>query len=171
MKAFLGKILVPDGTEGVKVNAPIAVMADEGGAACLPAAAADAPKQDAGETAAPVQSNIGGAYSGSLWPLRSLQKPNGHAPEAAHGDRIFASPLAKRMAQQAGIDLASLKGSGPNGRIVRADVEGARPGAVTRIGSANGSRTCSSIQAPALQAAVATARRANYRTGAENPAQ
>ena len=126
---ILGKILVPDGTEGVKVNAPIAVMADADGSVSADAGAA--PKQDAGETAAPVQTTS--AAPAPAAPIAVSAKANGHAPDAAKGDRLFASPLAKRMAQQAGIDLASLKGSGPNGRIVRADVEGARPGAAPGV--------------------------------------
>ena len=131
-EGILGKILVPDGTEGVKVNAPIAVMADEGGSVSADAGAA--PKQDAGETAAPVQTTS--AAPAPAAPIAVSTKANGHAPDAAKGDRLFASPLAKRMAQQVGIDLASLKGSGPNGRIVRTDVEGARPGAASPVAPA-----------------------------------
>ena len=142
-EGVLGKILVPDGTEGVKVNAPIAVMADEGGAVASDTAA---PKQDAGETAAPVQST---SAAPTPAPVAIFAKANGHAPEAAKGDRIFASPLAKRMAQQAGIDLAALKGSGPNGRIIRADVESARPGAASQTTQA---AAPAPIQAPAPQA-------------------
>ena len=145
-EGVLGKILVPDGTEGVKVNAPIAVMADEDGAVASDAAA---PKQDAGETAAPVQST---SAAPTPAPVAISAKANGHAPEAATGDRIFASPLAKRMAQQAGIDLAALKGSGPNGRIIRADVESARPGAATQTTQA---AAPAPIQAPSPQAPAA----------------
>ena len=111
-EGVLGKILVADGTAGVKVNDPIAVLVEDGESAdarpaAKPAAApaAEAPKAAAAPTPTPAP------------------KPNGHAPEAA---RVFASPLARRMASQAGIDLSTLKGSGPNGRIVRADIEAAR---------------------------------------------
>jgi len=102
-EGVLGKILVPDGTYGVKVNAPIAILIGEGESFSAPAAA----PQGAPDPAPPPA---------------ATPKPaaNGHAPEAT---RVFASPLARRMAAQAGIDLAGIKGSGPQGRIVRADIE------------------------------------------------
>ena len=118
----IAKILVADGTDGVKVNAPIAILLEEdedasaldgytpgGGAA--PAAA----KPDPAPKAAPTPA------------------PQAAAPKAtsapASGDRIKASPLAKRLAKEAGIDLASVTGSGPNGRIVKADIDGFSPSA------------------------------------------
>jgi pyruvate dehydrogenase E2 component (dihydrolipoamide acetyltransferase) len=103
-EGVLGKILVPDGTQGVKVNDPIAVLLGEGEKPGATPAAKPAPPPavEAGETA------------------QAAPAPtNGHdAPE-----RIFASPLARRMAQQSGVDLSGVKGSGPAGRIVRADIE------------------------------------------------
>ncbi len=114
-EGVLGKILVPDGTQNVKVNDPIAVLVAAG------ETAADtpkpAPKQDAGEIASPI-------HTKSAPPPAPITAPvaNGHD----HDDRIFASPLARRMAKQAGIDLKSLAGTGPNGRIVRADIEAAQ---------------------------------------------
>jgi pyruvate dehydrogenase E2 component (dihydrolipoamide acetyltransferase) len=123
----LGRILVPEGTQGVKVNEPIAVLLGEGeDEAALTAArpeTADAapmpPEQRAEPTPAPPSVPLAAA-------------PAGRAPAAeARGERIFASPLARRMAQQAGLDLAAIKGSGPQGRIVKADIDavlaGARP--------------------------------------------
>jgi pyruvate dehydrogenase E2 component (dihydrolipoamide acetyltransferase) len=113
-EGVLGKILVSDGTAGVKVNAPIAVLIETGETV---SDAKPAPKQEAGEVAAPVQNTA---------PKQEAAKPapvvNGHAS----GERVFASPLARRMAEQAGIKLAEVKGSGPNGRIVRADIEASR---------------------------------------------
>ena len=126
----LGKILVPDGTEGVAVNAPIAVLVAEGESADSAAATAapSAPRPEAkGETAPP---ESGPAAPPAAPPPEGTSsrapqaQPNGHDRE--EGERLFASPLARRMAQQAGIDLGTLKGSGPNGRIVRADVEAAQ---------------------------------------------
>ena len=114
-EGILGKILVPGGTQGVKVNDVIAVLVEEGEAvpaAGAPAAAAPAPAPVA---AAPVAVPSPGAAKGF--------DPQPDPPAA--GDRVFASPLARRMAQQAGLDLAGVKGSGPNGRIVKADVEAA----------------------------------------------
>jgi pyruvate dehydrogenase E2 component (dihydrolipoamide acetyltransferase) len=111
-EGVLGKILVADGTAGVKVNEPIAVLVEKGEA--VPSAAAPAPAPKAAAEPAPVA-------AAAPAPLA-----NGHAALAATGERIFVSPLAKRMAQQAGIDLSSLKGSGPNGRIVKADIDAAQ---------------------------------------------
>ena len=108
-EGVLGKILVVDGTEGVKVNAPIAVMVDAGEA--VPTAAAPAaPKPVAvAAAAAPI--------------VAAAAAP---APVARPADeRVVASPLARRMAAQAGVDLAALTGTGPGGRIVRADIEAA----------------------------------------------
>jgi pyruvate dehydrogenase E2 component (dihydrolipoamide acetyltransferase) len=120
-EGVLGKILVADGTAGVKVNEPIAVLVEEGEAVPSAAAPPPAPKPAA---AAPEPAK---AEAPAAAPTPApAPVANGHA----HGDeRIFASPLARRMASQAGIPLSSLKGSGPNGRIVKADVEAARGGA------------------------------------------
>ncbi len=135
-EGVLGKILVEDGTANVKVNAPIAVLVDAGEA--VPSAAPAAPRlrprrsrprprrQPPAPAAArrlPRPPRTGGAGRSS----RRGPAPvaNGHA---GPGERIFASPLARRMASQAGIDLSGLKGSGPNGRIVRADIEAAQKG-------------------------------------------
>ena len=138
-EGVLGKILVTDGTANVRVNDTIAILDDEAGAAPSPAAkpaaapeAKQAPQQDAGEVAAPVQT----ADSVAATPTPPAPHANGHDTNSPDADsKIFASPLARRMAQQAGIDLASLKGSGPNGRIIRADVDQARPGATAPAAS------------------------------------
>ena len=125
-EGVLGKILVPDGTAGVKVNAPIAVLVAEGesaDAASPPPAQAPSPQASPPAPAATPQVQAEAPKSG---PVPS-PAPNGHD----RGERIFASPLAKRMAKQAGIDLSTIKGSGPNGRIVRADIEAARGKAPT----------------------------------------
>jgi pyruvate dehydrogenase E2 component (dihydrolipoamide acetyltransferase) len=112
-EGVLGKILVADGTAGVKVNDPIGVLVEPGEKASA-AAAKPAPAQTAGEVAAPVQNT-----APPQEPAKPAPMANGHA----ESERIFASPLARRMAQQAGVTLADVKGSGPNGRIVRADIE------------------------------------------------
>ena len=112
-EGVLGKILVADGTEGVKVNEPIAILVEQGEA--VPAAApAPRPSPVAPKQEAKVPE-----------PLPRPAPPSGNGHDAAAGERIFVSPLARRMAKQAGLDLAALKGSGPNGRIVKADIEGA----------------------------------------------
>ncbi len=110
-EGVIGKILVPAGTEGVKVNVAIAVLLEDGESAAdigtsapaAPPAAVPAPAAAAAPAAAPAQA----------------------APKAASGERVFASPLARRIAAQKGLDLAAVAGSGPHGRIVKADVEGA----------------------------------------------
>ncbi|TMV14543.1 pyruvate dehydrogenase complex dihydrolipoamide acetyltransferase [Arenibacterium halophilum] len=123
----VGKILVAEGTEGVKVNTPIAVLLEDGESAddigdakAAPAKSApsEAPAADAGKEAAPK----GGSDAPA--PASAPAAPNG-----ADGNRIFASPLARRIAADKGLDLASITGSGPHGRIVKADVEAAKPGA------------------------------------------
>jgi pyruvate dehydrogenase E2 component (dihydrolipoamide acetyltransferase) len=124
-EGVLGRILVQDGTEGVKVNEPIAVLVDAGEA--VPAAAAPAPAAKASPPApAPAAPPPAAAPTPAATPaVAPAPAPNGHAEGS---ERIFASPLARRMAAQAGIDLSALKGSGPNGRIVRADIEAAQKG-------------------------------------------
>ena len=136
-EGVLGKILVADGTEGVAVNAPIAVLIEAGEA--MPS---DAPKA----TPAPAAAQPAPA---SMAPAAAPPQPAAQPAVAAPGDRVVASPLAKRMAQQAGVDLADLKGSGPNGRIVKADVEAASRGGA--------SKTSAPAAAPAKVAAPAPA--------------
>ncbi len=118
-EGVLGRILVAEGSAGVKVNAPIAVLVAEGEK--LPDGAAPAkPEAAKPEAAKP------GAAKPEPAPAAPAAKPAAATPESAdHGERIFVSPLARRMAHQAGIDLAQLSGSGPNGRIVKADIEAA----------------------------------------------
>ena len=107
-------ILVAEGTEGVKVNTPIARLKDEGGAAA-PAPKADAPK--AAPSAEPAKS-----APAQTAPVAAKAPA---APARADGGRVFASPLARRLAAQGNIDLSGVKGTGPHGRIVKRDLEGA----------------------------------------------
>ncbi|PVA10599.1 pyruvate dehydrogenase complex dihydrolipoamide acetyltransferase [Pelagivirga sediminicola] len=121
----IGKILIEAGTEGVKVNTAIAVLLEEGesaddidtsGADKKAAPAKDEPKKSAPETEAPDTEEA------------DTEEPAVEAPAApkdADGKRIFASPLARRIAADKGLDLSGISGSGPHGRIVKADVEGA----------------------------------------------
>lgn len=112
-------ILVAEGTEGVKVNTPIARLKDEGGAAApkpaeKPAAKTEeAPKAEAAPAAAEAPK------------AATPAAPAPAAPKSDSGDRIFSSPLARRIAAQNGVDLKSIKGTGPHGRIVKRDVEAA----------------------------------------------
>ncbi|MFW8634291.1 pyruvate dehydrogenase complex dihydrolipoamide acetyltransferase [Cribrihabitans pelagius] len=126
----VGKILIGEGTEGVKVNTPIAVLLEDGESADdIDTSGASggeaAPAADAGKEAAPDGgSEAPAAAKGNG---KAEVKPAPAAPEAADGSRIFASPLARRIAADKGLDLSQLKGSGPKGRIVKADVESAKP--------------------------------------------
>ncbi|MBM9401711.1 pyruvate dehydrogenase complex dihydrolipoamide acetyltransferase [Gluconacetobacter azotocaptans] len=114
----LGRILVTEGTEGVKVNAPIAILVAEG--ETVPEGGASAPAPEAPvQVSAPAKAAPAPAAAPAPTPAASAPAP------APSGARIFASPLARRIAKLKGIDLAGVKGSGPNGRIVRRDVEGA----------------------------------------------
>ena len=114
----IAKILVPEGSDEVKVGTVIALIAGEGEDAA--AAAAPAPKADA--PPAPPKADSPKADAA---PPPSPPPPPAAAKAAGGGDRIKASPLARRLAGQQGLDLAGLTGSGPGGRIVKADVEGA----------------------------------------------
>jgi pyruvate dehydrogenase E2 component (dihydrolipoamide acetyltransferase) len=119
----IGQIVVPEDTEGVKVNAVIAVLLEEGETEVKGGAAPPAPVAPKAEPApAQASSSPGPRASGAPMSAQDARGPKEH-------ERIFASPLAKRIAADKGVDLASLKGSGPNGRIVKADVESAKPGA------------------------------------------
>jgi pyruvate dehydrogenase E2 component (dihydrolipoamide acetyltransferase) len=115
----LGKILVADGAENVPVNAVIGLILEEGeDSSALEGAKAEAPAKAETPAAAPKEGPSETAPAAAP-PAR----PAAHAGNGADSGRIFASPLAKRMASQAGLDLAALQGSGPRGRIVKADIE------------------------------------------------
>jgi pyruvate dehydrogenase E2 component (dihydrolipoamide acetyltransferase) len=114
-------ILVAEGTEGVKVNTPIARLKDEGGAAAPQKSEKPAAKAEETPKAAPAAVEAPKASA----PVA----PAPAAPKSDNGDRIFSSPLARRIAAQNGVDLKSVKGTGPHGRIVKRDVEAAGKGA------------------------------------------
>ena len=111
-------ILVDAGTENVKVNALIAKLAGEGESPA-PAPKAEAPKAAAAAPAAAAPAPAAAAPAA----------PAPAAPVAADGSRVFASPLARRLASAAGLDLKGIKGTGPHGRVVKTDVEAAKSGA------------------------------------------
>jgi pyruvate dehydrogenase E2 component (dihydrolipoamide acetyltransferase) len=113
-EGVIGKILVAEGTEGVKVNDVIAVLLEDG------ESADDIGDVSAGSSAAPAPSSPEPAQSAAP----AADKPAPAAP-AKDGQRIFATPLARRIAADKGLDLTAISGSGPHGRIVKADVESA----------------------------------------------
>jgi pyruvate dehydrogenase E2 component (dihydrolipoamide acetyltransferase) len=129
----IAKILVPEGTADIAVNAPIAVLAAEG--EDVKAAAAGAP---AAGTAKPATAAAPSAASAPPPPAASVAQPPAAsaaqplqaspAPAANGHGRVFASPLARRLAKAAGIDLARITGTGPHGRIIARDVDGAKSG-------------------------------------------
>ena len=123
----IAKILVPEGTDGVKVGAPIAIMAGDGEDAG--AAAAAAPKADTPPAAPPKaapEPKADATPKAAPPPQAPVETPAAPAqPARAAGDRVKASPLARRLAQAQNIDLSSVDGSGPGGRIVRADIDAA----------------------------------------------
>ena len=146
-EGVIGKILVPDGTEAVKVNTAIAVLladdesADDIGSVPAPEAA---PAADAGNEAAPAGASEAPAAV-------AAPAPAPVAPAASDGSRIFASPLARRIAAQKGLDLAQMTGTGPHGRIVKADVE-----AATATAPAAPAPAATAPNAPAPAPALAT---------------
>ncbi len=145
-EGIIGKILVAEGTEGVKVNTAIAVLVEEGESAddiqapAEPASGSD-DKPDAKEDKAQAGGNASSA------PTESKAAP---APQAADGSRIFASPLARRIAAEKGLDLTQIKGSGPKGRIIKADVEGAT--AAPKAAPAAASAPAAAAPAPSVSA-------------------
>ena len=124
-EGVIAEIVVPEGTDNVKVGQVIAILAAEGEDA---SAAKTAPKAEAPKTEAP-KAEAAPAPAPSPAPAAPATAPAPTPATVAPGDRVKASPLARRIAAEKGVDLASVVGSGPNGRIVRVDVEGAKPGA------------------------------------------
>ncbi|MDJ0942107.1 MAG: pyruvate dehydrogenase complex dihydrolipoamide acetyltransferase [Kiloniellales bacterium] len=124
----VGKLLIAEGTEGVAVNTPIAVLLEEGEDAGAIAAA----PPPAAPAAAPAPAPAAASGNGSAPAAAAASQPSVPTPPATApsngGGRIFASPLARRMAEQAGLDIGGLKGSGPHGRIIKVDIEAALAG-------------------------------------------
>ena len=130
-EGVVAKIVVPAGTENVKVNSLIAVLVEEGEDAASAANAinSDAPKADAGQA----KEAASGSADKAAQPIAEVKadeiKTTPAKQEAASaGERVFASPLARRIAKDAGLDLGNVAGTGPRGRVVKADVETAIAG-------------------------------------------
>ncbi|ALE16467.1 Dihydrolipoamide acetyltransferase component of pyruvate dehydrogenase complex [Altererythrobacter epoxidivorans] len=124
-EGVIASIAVEEGTENVKVGTVIAVLAEDGEAV---GSAASAPKSESKPAEPAAEKETAPAQAPAPAPAASSAPAPAPTPKPS-GDRVIASPLAKRIAEQKGIDLSGLTGSGPNGRIVKADVEGAKPGA------------------------------------------
>jgi len=123
----IGKILVDEGTDNVKVNAVIAVLLQEGEDASAIGSAAPAPKAEAPKAEEPKAEQPKAEASPAPVAKAEAPKPTA-APAKSEGGRVFASPLAKRLAKEAGIDVAAISGTGPKGRVIKADVEAAKSG-------------------------------------------
>lgn len=141
-EGYLAKIMVPDGTEGVAVNAVIAVLTATKGEAVGGVAPAIAPKAEA-QKADPPKAAL---------PIAAPVPPP--VQNGADHQRIIASPLAKRMAKQAGIDLSGIKGSGPHGRIVKADLEKTHAAPAPVAAPAAASAHAPAVKAPAPAPAI-----------------
>ncbi|MCA0449905.1 MAG: pyruvate dehydrogenase complex dihydrolipoamide acetyltransferase [Proteobacteria bacterium] len=148
-EGILAKIVVAGGTEGVKVNQLIALIAGEGEDAKAVAASGGGAAAPAPKAAAPAAAPAAAAALAAA-PAKAA------APAAAHGERTFASPLAKRMAEQAGLDLSKIAGSGPGGRVVKQDIEAAAAGGGAKKSAAPAAAAASS-SAPAQAAVSASA--------------
>jgi pyruvate dehydrogenase E2 component (dihydrolipoamide acetyltransferase) len=122
----VGKLMVGEGTEGVPVNQVIAVLLEEG---------EDAAAIGSGVATAPPPAEPAAAAAETA-PAKAVPSAPPAPPVAANGKRIFASPLARRMAAQSGIELAAIQGSGPQGRIVKRDIEAALDGGVAAAAAA-----------------------------------
>ena len=129
------ELLVAEGTEGVKVNAPIARLSGEdAGAGAPPPKVSSSPDAKTSGAVSPKVTEGAKAPApepATPPPSAAPTPPPSSAGQGRSGDgqRIFASPLARRIAEQKGVDLRAVQGSGPHGRIVKADVEAAKPGA------------------------------------------
>jgi len=153
----VAKLVVPAGTEGVKVNAVIAILAAEGEDAGAAAKGGDAPAPKAeAPKAEPAKPEAAKTEPAKAEPAKTQAEPAKSAPAAAQpassdtsGERTFASPLARRIAREAGVDVSAVTGSGPHGRVVKADVEAAVAG--------GGAKKAAPAAAPTPAGAPATA--------------
>ncbi|MEQ9693221.1 pyruvate dehydrogenase complex dihydrolipoamide acetyltransferase [Shimia sp. SDUM112013] len=142
-EGIMGPILVAEGTEAVKVNTVIALLLEDG--------------EDAGDVAAATPASMAkeespAPDSGSAPQPAPAAAPV--APVSASGERVFASPLARRIAADAGVDLGSISGTGPRGRIVKKDVEAAIAGGTAAKPAPKTDSAAPATQAPAAPAAL-----------------
>ncbi len=155
------KVLVAEGTDNVKVGTVIAILAEEGEDASsistksetpVPAAKESEPKPDATDP------NDTGSESKPVERTEEQAEDHGRpadaapAPALSSGDRVKASPLARRLAADKGVDLGGVTGSGPNGRIVKADIDGAKAGAAPAKPAAVAAAAESAAPAPVAAA-------------------
>jgi len=159
-EGVMGKILIAEGTSGVKVNQAIAILIEEGeevpadAGASKPASdqSTDDQKADTEEEKVGRQEQVEPEGEGKVATTSAAPTASKGAPAPkGDGKRVFASPLARRIAADKGLDLSQLTGSGPHGRIVKADVEAAKPAA------AKSEAPSAKAEAPKMAAPVASA--------------
>src|SRR5690348_12093285 len=146
----IGKIVVPAGTEGVKVNDVIAVLLEEGENASDIKVTPNAQPEPAAKTVQPKAEAPAPPTPPKPQPAPAPAPSAAPKPAAHDGKRLFASPLARRIAEQQGLDLSRVTGSGPNGRIVRADVEKAAAGGTAKAAPAGAQRPATLPGAPSF---------------------
>jgi pyruvate dehydrogenase E2 component (dihydrolipoamide acetyltransferase) len=146
-------LLVDAGTENVKVNAVIARLAGEGESASFDTPPAAAAQDDVKKSPVPESKSPRPPEQGASAPVSKDAMPSTPAPKA-DGERVFASPLARRLAQAAGLDLKAIAGSGPHGRVIKADVDAARgkaPAAAPSVQSGAATTPAAPRQAQSLE--------------------
>ncbi|XWN33843.1 MAG: pyruvate dehydrogenase complex dihydrolipoamide acetyltransferase [Devosia sp.] len=149
----VGKILVTEGTADVPVNEPIAVLLEEGEDASAIDEAAAAPKPAAKSEDAPAPEKAEAEAPANQPAASPSPSANGAAAPQSHGERIFASPLARRLAGQEGIDLSAVTGSGPHGRIIKRDIEEAVASGTGKAAPAAAEKSAAPQAAPQKAAA------------------
>ena len=152
----VGKLLVAEGTEGVKVNTVIAILLEEGEDAgdvgdTAPAAKSTPAPAPAEKAAAPAAKTEAAAPAKAAAPQAKTSTPPPAKAAAAEGDRVIASPLARRMAAQADLDLTTISGSGPGGRIVKADIEAVLSGGAPAKRQTGAAPSAPTAAPPAMQ--------------------
>ncbi|GEO83267.1 MULTISPECIES: pyruvate dehydrogenase complex dihydrolipoamide acetyltransferase [Alphaproteobacteria] len=144
----VAKLVVPAGTEGVKVNALIAILAADGEDLAAAAASGGSVAPAKAEAAAEVKAEAAPATAAPT--TDKAPAPSTPAAVAQSGARVFASPLARRLAKEAGLDLKAVSGSGPHGRVVKSDVEKAASGAVAKAAPAIAGASASAAAAATM---------------------
>ncbi len=148
----LAKIVVPEGTADVPVNQVIAVLAGDGedvkAAAASGASAKAAPAP--ASPVAPVSKPAPAIAAATPAPAAKPEAPQPQSPKANGSNRIFSSPLARRLAKEAGIDITSIEGSGPHGRVIARDVDAAKSGKGFKPAAPATAAASAPVIAPAL---------------------
>ena len=150
----IGKIVVAEGTDGVAVNAVIALLLEDGedASALEGANTASSGSGEAKAEAAPAEA-AAPAETPTAAPAPTQAAPAGPAPTSSDGDRIFSSPLARRLAKMEGIDISQVSGSGPHGRVVKRDIDKAVSEGTGKA-PASGASAAPAASAPAAAAAM-----------------